>query len=233
VLFLILTTAVDARFTYALYVCLLTTTLAIDWQAQKKAAVALMGILIVSSGFADASAIKIFYSKKGIDAAMYGASRELVDELKVIRSAAKPIYVVDDFVSGYSAEQNVARVAGMTSELDRANSLILDGCRAEDLDAVRYQVTHLPGQETDITTSIPKCASFEFEGGVPALISRRANGSEVARNEQVSYVIPELKFEHTISGKPSYDLGRVMTVRVHGASVLLYDFHKRQWMYIR
>jgi hypothetical protein len=171
---------------------------------------------------------------KNMYAMQYDASRALVNKLRAIGTQDRRVVVVNDFVGGFSKQNNIAKFAGMPGELIRGSSIRLDECRMEDVRSISTKLENISLNDKILKIDIPTCAKFEFEGANPKLVLSNLEGSYLKRNNYTSYLVPELRLGRTKVAGIEYveDFGRTMTVRIRDSAVIYFDFSVSEWVYL-
>jgi hypothetical protein len=155
------------------------------------------------------------------------AARQLVTALR-LQTSPRPIYVANDFVSGHSTMSNVAKIAGASSRAEHGISLELYDCALAELPSIRSTVERSPAGDLSLTTVLPPCASFAFDGTSAAKLLQYLHGSHLSRNPAISYEFPHIE----VGQDRRVEFGPVMTMTVRRSALLFYDFEKGDWVFV-
>ena len=220
----------SVRFSYVFYIFLLAgLTIQIEYSIRKYL---LIGILIVSSTIVFIYSINKIYKAHDSYVLLYDASTKLTDLMKSL-SPDKPVYVINDFVSFFSTEQNVANYAGAAGEYLRGSSLYLIGCNQADIFSISQQIS-VETNTKSITTHIPECASFGFEAGNNLKILSNLSGNQLYRNESIHYLFPDIQLgKERKSDKIKINgFGNTMVTTIKDSAIIYFDFSNRKWIYL-
>lgn len=171
--------------------------------------------------------------QRPVDRFRQTAARQLMVALRS-QSSPRPIYVVNDFVSGHSTMANVLAVAGATTVAERGSSIGLGTCGVTEVRSIRSAVVTTPGGDLSLTTTLPACAEFLFEGASARELVRHLDGTHLTRSEAIAYDFPQVALAS--SGQAGATriatFGSVMTLTVRHSAVLYYDFEKGDWTFV-
>jgi predicted membrane-bound dolichyl-phosphate-mannose-protein mannosyltransferase len=217
------------RFTYVFYILLLAV-LTIP-NAYKVRTEILLGILLFTSSIVWAGSIKKIHSDYHSYEFLYQSSSNLIDTIKSSPSI-EPVYIMNDFVSSFSKEENVASYAGAVGEYKRGSSLELFNCQDPEILQISQQV-NVEGNLKLFITKIPDCMNFTFQFAGDKKILDNLSGDSLYRNETISYRFPYIKIGHDKkSGKDKVEsLGNVMIANIKDSAIIYFDFSNRKWIY--
>jgi hypothetical protein len=220
---------IEVRFAYVFYLCFLLLLLAFSIRSYMRNLI--LAILIATSSIVDIYALKNYNAGKDTAIYRYAASRLLIGKLRTIPDNSRPVFVFNDFVSGFSTEDNVAAYAGKQLQINRATSIDLDGCQVNELEQIYTYVTQLQYAEKSVTTQLPPCSHFEFEA---SHLAPFIEGNRIRRNSHIEYIAPEMPAREQSFAHPEMplDLGSTLTAKVHDGAILYYDFRSKQWIYV-
>ncbi len=191
-------------------------------------------LLIVSFSVVGFFSISKLSVTRDMYALQYDASRSLVDKLRTITNQGRRLVVVNDFVGGFSKQNNIAKFAGMPGEFIRGSSIRLDECRREDVRNISIILEKISSSDKIVKVDIPACAKFNFEGASPKLVLANLEGSNLKRNNYISYLVPEIRLGRTKASGIEYveDFGGTMTVRIRDSALIYFDFGTSEWVYL-
>ena len=221
-----------ARFSYVFYISFLAMLACAFPYARLRG---LTLVLLICSSFAAALvSFDRLRSEKDYYATRYEAARDLVSELRASDKSGEPIFVVNDFVSGFSTEENVARVAGVRDKIYRGSSIQAIACSKSQMQAITTRVERDDGSVKILRIRLPGCARFSFEGAREDMILAHMSGSRLYRNLNIGYFIPGLRVlrERQTGKERIYDFGKTMTVIVKDSAVVYFDFPTGKWVYL-
>lgn len=222
----------ETRFAYVFLVSLLAVLSSAFPQINVRKYI--MIILIVAFSVVVLLSISNLTDTRLLYAMHYRASRALVDKLRTTGNQNQRIVVVNDFVGQFSKQKNIAKFAGMSGELIRGSSIVLDECRMEDIRNISTKLEEISSNEKILKIDIPPCAKFEFDGANPKLIRANLEGWLLKRNNYISYLMPEISWDRLKVSELEYveDFGKTMTVQIRDSAVIYFDFGANEWVYL-
>jgi hypothetical protein len=146
-------------------------------------------------------------------------------------ASLRPVYIVNDIVTGYSKPSDFARLIGSAIDLRRGTSVDIQNCSVSDLAQIRIETEH-DAKAIRIGVALPNCAKFMFEGASRAKMIEHTLGDWLVRNDQIAY-------RATLNGEAISvaDLGEmksasdlILITRVQNAEILYFDFRTNEWV---
>lgn len=170
---------------------------------------------------------------KEVDNLKYRSVQTLQDFALEINLESK-IFIVNDFFSGYSNQENMSMLLTGTKSFLRANSIDLDSCKDDQISMVETVVQKNEPEIKELHISLPECANFIFQGSDPNKFDGSFSEKKLNRNQYIEYYFDELEYENKTSdlNKKIRNLGKVMRVRISNKSLIYFDFKSNQWFYL-
>jgi hypothetical protein len=214
----------SVRFSYLTYTLWLIALCGVSGSTARSLVVSL---LISSSFISFLKMNEVSEVKKFI----YGQSRLFVNYLGEHQLSGET-YVFNDFIGAYSRQQNIAIYSGSTSKFLRGSSISLDSCDISMLRLIRTSVVIDETGNKFITTDIPSCASFVFEGASQKKLIENIKGSTLRRNDHIYYKFKNLEITKSrFTGNTQISFGKHVEIFVSSkVNALYYDFYDNKWV---
>ena len=190
-------------------------------------------LLVLISIYGFAVNINSVSKVKEVDDLKYRSVQALQDFALKINFESK-IFIVNDFFSGYSSQENVSMQLIGTESFLRANSIDLDSCKQDQISMIETIVYKNQSEMKELHISLPECANFIFEGIDPNKFNQSLRGKKLNRNKYIEYYFDELdsKNKSFDANQKSKNLGRVLRIKIFDRSLIYFDFKSNEWLYL-
>lgn len=214
------------RFTYSIYMQFLVCV--VIFIRPNLTRFLIIALILSVTIFSSYSSFLILKNQRPVIDYQFSASKNLVSMLKENEPSSRNIYVVNDFISAYSSEQNVAKYSGFNEpqKILRANSIAVTNCNLDELQTIdtNYSIDISDSSSIIIIEiEIPQCANFVFEGADRKKLNAFVEGDILKRNAEIFYRIPNLNLDK---------IGKKMVIVISNAKAIYFDFKKSRWIAI-
>ena len=155
-------------------------------------------ILVIISIYGFTANLNSVSRVKEVDNLKYRSVQTLQDFALEINLESK-IFIVNDFFSGYSNQENMSMLLTGTKSFLRANSIDLDSCKDDQISMVETVVQKNEPEIKELHISLPECANFIFQGSDSNKFIDSFSEKKLNRNQYIEYYFDELEYENKTS----------------------------------
>lgn len=190
-------------------------------------------LLVLISIYGFTANINSISKVKEVDDLKYRSVQTLQDFALKINLESK-VFIVNDFFSGYSNQENVSMQLIGTESFFRANSIDLDSCKQDQISMIQTIVYKNQPDMKELHISLPECANFIFQGIDPKKFNQSFKEKKLNRNKSIEYFFDELDYENKPSetNQKIKNLGKVMRIKIFDRSLIYFDFKSNEWFYL-
>lgn len=148
-------------------------------------------------------------------------------------TTTRPVYIVNDIVTGYSRPSDFARLIRSSVDLRRGTSIDILKCPRSELANIRIK-TERAGNSIQLGVTLPDCANFVFENTSAVKMNDHMQGDWLVRNDEIAYRAMRNGDAISIPNMYSRDSVTEITLitRVQNAEILYFDFVLNDWISI-
>jgi len=190
-------------------------------------------LLVLISIYGFTANINSISQVKEVDDLKYRSVQTLQDFALKTNLESK-VFIVNDFFSGYSNQENVSMQLIGAESFFRANSIDLDSCMQDQISMIQTIVYKNQPDMKELHISLPECANFIFQGIDPNKFNQSFKEKKLNRNKYIEYFFDELDYENKPSetNQKIKNLGRVMRIKIFDTSLIYFDFKSNEWFYL-